>query len=142
MNTFRLISPPRMLLDIDADIRTLLKGLGDFVPHSGSRAFLAQVVSTLLSSLVIEDTAEAFDGFERLLYQVDVGPTRHLGSHQVMEVMWGHYTQILHLYFRRYHRSQTLVDDLKDLISPDDRSSAEELFDVSLDQDLRFIAIR
>lgn len=146
MNEYTAALPRlRYLLDLDRDVRELLIQLAESVPVYYAKSFIGEVISTLLTSIVIQDTAEAHDAFTRILEKCELRyhAVQDIGGRRssVWDVMWGHYILLSTLFYERYSGAVSLREDLIELIGPDDRSCSEELFHVVVDDRLRYIRI-
>lgn len=124
-----------IVFSLDRDIAEMLRLATLCVVPEIEDDFISKMMSCVLSSIILEDTGEAFDGFTRIVLDCDF-------TQRSAEIAWGQYVQLLNGFFKRYRYAYDLIEELKDLLSPDDRSPVEELFEVACSNNWRVLRIR
>lgn len=128
----------RLIIPIDRDIFESVLRLGDYVYTLHASEIVKSAFSLLLASLIVEDTQEAFDGFERLL----VNYAAYLDTtSDTREKLFAEFTMVSHVFYERNRYSDKLKEELEELIPADSRTVSEELFEVRVSSKGPYIMI-
>jgi len=115
----------KVMLDIDRDAGSAVLALADYVSNPLVKSqVIRKTYSLLLVSLLLEGDHDAFDGFERILNDLD----------KVKEIererLYGEFLGLSGLFIGKYRRYKYLLMELENILPNDLREFPEEIFTV------------
>lgn len=115
----------KVMLDIDRDAGSAVLALADYVSNPLVKAqVIRKTYSLLLVSLLLEGDHDAFDGFERIL--TDLDKTNEIER----ERLYGEFLGLSGLFIGKYRRYKYLLMELENILPNDLREFPEEIFTV------------
>lgn len=115
----------KVMLEIDREAGNAVLNLADYVKSRAAKGrVIEKTYSLLLVALMLEGDHEAFDGFERIMNDMD------LLNEGERSRLYGEFLMMSDYFLRRYRRYKYMLVELERVLPSDLREFPEEMFKV------------